>query len=42
MDNKLNYVKKRFENAFDVKYRDIKTSLGKCTLVFIDDLCGTA
>lgn len=39
MDEKIKYIKKRFENAFDVKYRDIQTSLGPCTLVFIDDLC---
>lgn len=39
MDKKIEYVKKRFEKAFDVKYREIDTSLGKCVLVFIDDLC---
>lgn len=39
MNNKLEYVKKRFEKTFDVKYREIQTSLGKCVLVFIDDLC---
>jgi spore germination protein len=39
MDEKIKYIKKRFENAFDVKYRDIQTSLGPCTLAFIDDLC---
>ena len=38
MDN-LNYVKKRFEGSFDVKYRDVKTIIGDGTLVFIDDLC---
>ena len=41
MDKKLEYIKNRFENTFDVKYRDINTALGKCTLVFIDDLCST-
>ena len=41
MNDNVNYVKKRFEGAFDVKYREIMTSLGTCTLVFIDDLCST-
>ena len=41
MDNKLNYIKNRFKNSFDVKYRDLNTVLGKCTLVFIDDLCSS-
>ena len=39
MNKNLDIVKKRFENAFDVKYREIVTPLGNCTLVFIDDLC---
>lgn len=42
MDKKLEYIKKRFKSAFDVKYRDIKTSLGSCTLVFIDELCSVS
>ena len=33
MKKDVEYVKKRFEGAFDVKYREIMT------LVFIDDLC---
>jgi len=41
MKDNVNYIKKRFEGAFDVKYREIMTSLGTCTLVFIDDLCST-
>ena len=41
MKKDIEYVKKRFESAFDVKYREIMTSLGLCTLVFIDDLCST-
>lgn len=41
MKKDVEYVKKRFESAFDVKYREIMTSLGLCTLVFIDDLCST-
>ncbi|MGG7178082.1 spore germination protein [Clostridium paraputrificum] len=39
MNENIEIVKKRFEGAFDVKYREIMTSLGMCTLVFIDDLC---
>ena len=39
MKKDVEYVKKRFEGVFDVKYREIMTSLGLCTLVFIDDLC---
>ena len=41
MNENIEIVKKRFEGAFDVKYREIMTSLGMCTLVFIDDLCST-
>lgn len=41
MKDNVSYVKERFEGAFDVKYREIMTSLGTCTLVFIDDLCST-
>lgn len=41
MNNYTEYVKKRFEGAFDVKYREVSTSLGLCTLVFIDNLCST-
>ncbi|MBD7910232.1 spore germination protein [Clostridium cibarium] len=37
----VKYVKDKFEGSFDVKYREITTSLGQCTLVFIDDLCST-
>lgn len=42
MGKNIEYIKKRFENAFDVKYREVRTGLGMCTLVFIDDLCSTA
>ena len=42
MDKKLEYVKQRLKNSFDVKYREINTKIGKCTLVFIDDLCGVS
>ena len=41
MKKDIESVKKRFEGACDVKYREIMTSLGLCTLVFIDDLCST-
>ncbi|ACD21730.1 MULTISPECIES: spore germination protein [Clostridium] len=41
MNENLNYFKKRFEKAFDVKYRDVDTKLGKATLVFIDTLCNS-
>ena len=42
VDKKLEYVKQRLKNSFDVKYREINTKIGKCTLVFIDDLCGVS
>ncbi len=42
MNNYLDQLKKMFENAFDVKYREIDTPLGKATLVFIDVLCSSA
>lgn len=35
----LEYVKEKLKNSFDVKYRPVKTVLGKATIVFIDDLC---
>lgn len=41
MNKNLAKIKKRFENAFDVKYREVMTTLGMCTLVFIDNLCST-
>lgn len=41
MNKNIEKIKKKFEGAFDVKYREIMTSLGMCTLVFIDDLCST-
>ena len=42
MDKKLEYIKETLKNSFDVKYRTINTKIGKCTLVFIDDLCGVS
>lgn len=41
MNKNLDLIKKKFEDSFDVKYREIKTALGMCTLIFIDDLCST-
>ncbi|SFC86279.1 spore germination protein [Clostridium uliginosum] len=41
MNKNLDYLKKRFECAFDVKYRDVDTKLGKATLIFIDTLCNS-
>ena len=41
MTDVLKIIKQRFEDSFDVKYREINTDLGKCTLAFIDDLCNT-
>lgn len=41
MKKNINYIKKKFKNAFDVKYREVNTGIGMCTLVFIDDLCST-
>lgn len=41
MSKNIEIVKKKFEGAFDVKYREVMTNLGMCTLVFIDDLCST-
>ena len=37
--NNLEYIKEKLKNSFDVKYRPVKTILGKATIVFIDDLC---
>lgn len=39
MKDNLEIIKKKLENSFDVKYRRLDTKLGKCNLVFIDDLC---
>lgn len=37
--NNLEYIKEKLKNSFDVKYRPVKTVIGKATIVFIDDLC---
>lgn len=41
MGKSLDYIKRRFSDCFDVKYREIEGALGKTTLVFIDNLCST-
>ena len=42
MNINLEKVKAKLENSFDVKYREVNTNFGKCTLVFIDDICSAA
>lgn len=39
MSENLDYLKKKFDSCFDVKYRELDTILGSGTVVFIDDLC---
>lgn len=41
MINDVNFIKEKFEGVFDVKFRQITTCLGECTLIFVDDLCST-
>lgn len=41
MINDVKFLKEKFEGNFDVKFRQITTCLGECTLIFIDDLCST-
>lgn len=41
MNNNLMKIKNVLEGSFDVKYREVETSLGKATLVFVDNLCST-
>ncbi len=36
---KIEYVKEKFKNSYDVKYREIESSQGIIFAVFIDDLC---
>lgn len=42
MNSYLDELKEKFKNAFDVKYREVETPLGKATLIFIDVLCSSA
>ncbi|MGL4850412.1 MAG: spore germination protein [Clostridium sp.] len=39
MNKYLKSVKEQFEGSFDVKYREVNCSLGKATLVFVDNIC---
>lgn len=39
MNKNLNYIKEKFKDCFDVKYRELSTILGNGTMIFIDDLC---
>ncbi|MGL5648576.1 MAG: spore germination protein [Clostridium sp.] len=41
MNKYLNIVKEQFKDSFDVKYREVNCSLGKATLVFVDNMCST-
>lgn len=42
MINDVKFIKDKFEGVFDVKFRQITTCLGECTLIFVDDLCSTS
>lgn len=42
MNEALMYLNDKLKSSFDVKQREVETALGKATLVFIDDLCGTS
>ncbi|WP_024613843.1 spore germination protein [Clostridium sp. Ade.TY] len=41
MKNNLEILKENLNGSFDVKYREVDSSIGKVTLVFIDNLCNT-
>ena len=38
-ENFLEYVREKMKNDFDVKYREVHTTLGVITIVYIDNLC---
>ena len=38
MNKNIDYLKERFKDCFDVKFRELSTILGNGTVVFIDDL----
>lgn len=42
MNENLKIIKQKLSKCFDVKYRTLETDLGKCTVVFIDDLVGSS
>jgi spore germination protein KA len=39
MNSYLQYIKERFKDSIDVKYRNIETAKGILTLIFMDTLC---
>jgi spore germination protein KA len=39
LNSYLQYIKERLKDNFDVKYRNIETTKGMITLIFIDNLC---
>ena len=41
MKKNIDYLKEKFKDCFDVKFRDLSTILGNGTVVFIDDLCNS-
>ena len=41
MNKNIDYLKERFKDCFDVKFRELSTILGNGTVVFIDDLCNS-
>ncbi|MEG1002748.1 spore germination protein [Clostridium sp.] len=41
MNKNLEFIKEKFKDSFDVKYREVNGALGRITLVFIDNLCST-
>lgn len=42
MENNLESIKIKLKDCFDVKYRTVDTDIGNATLVYTDELCGTA
>lgn len=42
MENNIDSIREKLKDCFDVKYRDVDTMIGKATLVYTDELCGTA
>ena len=41
MNKNIDYLKERFKDCFDVKFRELSTILGNGIVVFIDDLCNS-
>lgn len=42
MINNLKNIKERLKDSFDVKYREVNTSIGSATIAFVDDMCATS